>query len=741
MGGSGERRLGLDSGSEEILQSFAPHPYQSLNADGSIVAVNEAWLDCLGYNRDDVIGRWFGDLLTDESQTRFESRFDEFKTSGRISNVAFKITRSDGGTVVVVFDGVIEYDEQGDFVRTHCQFTDITKQKEREREFEESNTVLRTIIENMSMGVLVENADRNILMTNERLLQILDVSLSADDLIGQDCAGAAENLKELFADPASFVNGIDRRISKREPVHDEVLKLADGRVLERDYIPYELPEGPANLWIYRDVTDRKEREDEVNHLKERLELAIDGANLGVWDWDMRTDKVEFNDTWATMLGYDPEEIDSQLDEWKTRVHPDDMETVEEAVDANIAGETTYYETEHRMRTASGNWKWIRDIGTVFERNDEGELIRAVGVHIDINERKEYEQELERTREDLRKIIDLVPDLIFVKERDGEYLLANETTADAYGLSPEGVEGSKEHEIIPDVEESESFREDDLVVIESGEPKEIPEEELTTADGETKILQTIKIPFEVSDSDEDAVLGYSRDVTELKEYERTLERQRDNLEVLNQIVRHDIRNKLQLVLGHAEMLEEHVEEGGEEYIQQIRKAGRKSVDITETARDVSGIVLHQGTDRSLVRLRPVLEHEIDEIRSSNDRVVVTVDGSIPTVEVLADDMLESIFRNLLTNAIVHNDKDVPEVTISATTTDELARVRIADNGPGIPDTQKERIFDEGETGIDTEGTGLGLYLVQTLMVRYDGDIWVEDNEPEGSVFVVELPTVN
>ena len=101
------------------------------------------------------------------------------------------------------------------------------------------------------------------------------------------------------------------------------------------------------------------------------------------------------------------------------------------------------------------------------------------------------------------------------------------------------------------------------------------------------------------------------------------------------------------------------------------------------------------------------------------------------------MLESVVRNLLSNAIQHNDKALPEVALSATADDDTVVVRIADNGPGIPDDRKEQIFEEGEKGLDSEGTGLGLYLVDTLVDRYGGEVRVEDNDPDGSVFVVEL----
>ncbi|AKH98240.1 signal-transducing histidine kinase [Halanaeroarchaeum sulfurireducens] len=383
---------------------------------------------------------------------------------------------------------------------------------------------------------------------------------------------------------------------------------------------------------------------------------------------------------------------------------------------------------------------IDEIGTLYQ--SVGEMRDSLRTRIEQAERREQEmtqarEETEQARKKLRQIIDLVPDLIFAKNQGGEYLIANEATAEAYGLSPEEVEGRNESEVIPSVEDSEGFREDDLAVIESGESKFIPDEEITTADGETRILQTTKIPYDVPGSDEDAVLGYSRDVTELKRYEQTLETQRDNLQVLNQVVRHDIRNKLQLVSAYAQMCQEQLEDGSEENVENVLEATRDAIDITETARDVTEVMLQSEVDRSPVGLRNVLEEEIDDIRSGFDTVRITVEGSIPDVDVIADDMLESMFRNLLHNAVQHNDKDVPEIAVSARLTNDHVVVRIADNGPGIPDGQKELIFQEGKVGIDSDGTGLGLYLVDTLVDRYGGDVRVKDNEPTGSVFIVTL----
>jgi signal transduction histidine kinase len=220
-------------------------------------------------------------------------------------------------------------------------------------------------------------------------------------------------------------------------------------------------------------------------------------------------------------------------------------------------------------------------------------------------------------------------------------------------------------------------------------------------------------------------------------EERLEEQRDNLRLLNQVMRHDIRNDLQLIGAYAELLEEHVDEEGQQYLQIIRENTESAANLTTTARDLSQVILGADVGKEAVSLANTLEQQIEELRSGYPEAVVTVEGTIPDVDVVGNDMLGSVFRNLLQNAIQHNDKTPPEVTVSTVEADDRLEVRVADNGPGIPDAQKEDIFGRGEKGLESSGAGIGLYLVRSLVDGYGGDVWVEDNDPEGSVFVVSL----
>jgi signal transduction histidine kinase len=222
-------------------------------------------------------------------------------------------------------------------------------------------------------------------------------------------------------------------------------------------------------------------------------------------------------------------------------------------------------------------------------------------------------------------------------------------------------------------------------------------------------------------------------------EERLKRQRDDLRLLNQVMRHDIRNDLQLVTAYAELLDDHVDEEGEEYLDVIKANAQSAVALTTTVRDLAEVMLRDDAEPGSVSLARILSQQVEEVRSAYSQAVFTVEGSFPEVEVVADEMLSSVFRNLLRNAVQHNDETPPTVTVSATVdeADGVGEVRIADNGPGIPEDQRDEVFGKGEKGLDSPGAGIGLYLVQSLVEQYGGDVRIEDNDPKGAVFVVRL----
>lgn len=219
----------------------------------------------------------------------------------------------------------------------------------------------------------------------------------------------------------------------------------------------------------------------------------------------------------------------------------------------------------------------------------------------------------------------------------------------------------------------------------------------------------------------------------------LKQQRDDLQLLNQVMRHDIRNDLQLVEAYAELLEDHVDDEGVEYLEIIKENAESAVTMTTTVRDLAQVMLRDDATPERVQLDQILSHQIEEIRSSYADAVVTVSGSLPSTTVFGDEMLGSVFRNILRNAVQHNDSTPPTIDVSTTVEESAAAVEvaIADNGPGVRAEIREEIFGKGEKGLDSPGAGIGLYLVRSLVEGYGGDVWVESNDPRGAVFVVRL----
>lgn len=140
--------------------------------------------------------------------------------------------------------------------------------------------------------------------------------------------------------------------------------------------------------------ERRKITSQLQENELRLKLAINSANEGLWDWNIKTGEVYFNDVWSKMLGYDPDEIDRHVNSWEKLVHPEDMDYVNSKLNKFLSGEDNFYETVYRMKTKDGQWKWILDHGMVIERNPSQEPLRAIGTHIDITSQKETEIQLQ-----------------------------------------------------------------------------------------------------------------------------------------------------------------------------------------------------------------------------------------------------------------------------------------------------------------------------------------------------------
>jgi signal transduction histidine kinase len=214
------------------------------------------------------------------------------------------------------------------------------------------------------------------------------------------------------------------------------------------------------------------------------------------------------------------------------------------------------------------------------------------------------------------------------------------------------------------------------------------------------------------------------------------RQRDALVFVNELLRHNVLNGMQLIKGNVQILEEHVDGEGYRYVETTQDRSDSIVELVQNVRvlvdSISRAVSLQAVD-----VRRCLTRVVADARETYPDASFTVD--LPgDARAQADELLEAVFENLVANAVEHNDGDDPRVHVSATVERNTIRVTVADDGPGIPEARREACFEPGEQDASSVGQGLGLYLVATLVERYDGTVRVEDADLGGAAVVVELP---
>lgn len=194
-------------------------------------------------------------------------------------------------------------------------------------------------------------------------------------------------------------------------------------------------------------------------------------------------------------------------------------------------------------------------------------------------------------------------------------------------------------------------------------------------------------------------------------------------------------------GWGSELQGHVDDEGDVMLDRVLRTVQHTSDLTDTLHDiVDGF--EPGSDPVVepTPLRSHLRDQLDSCRETFPEATFTTD-EIPDVAVRANPLLGSVFQNILSNAVRHNDSDDPSVVVTTRRSGDRIQVRIADDGPGVRDERKAAIFGRGKKGLESPGSGLGLYLVDTIVDHYDGDVWIEDNDPRGAVFVVDLHLAN
>lgn len=215
----------------------------------------------------------------------------------------------------------------------------------------------------------------------------------------------------------------------------------------------------------------------------------------------------------------------------------------------------------------------------------------------------------------------------------------------------------------------------------------------------------------------------------------VKQQRDTLVFVNELLRHNVLNGMNVIQGNSTLLGDHVDEEGEAYLEVSRKRSEQIVELVQNVR-VLFETLSGEKDLKPIDICAVLTEVVEDARDQYGAAEVELEAPDRAIA-RADELVGAVFENLLANAIDHNDRETPRVDICVDRNPDTVAVCVEDNGPGIPDEYKEQYFGPGEQDEDSVGQGIGLYLVDTLVDRYGGVVRVSDSEPRGAEFTVEL----
>lgn len=288
---------------------------------------------------------------------------------------------------------------------------------------ETANLKLSQILERVSDGFVALDQDWHYAYLNTKAAQMLNRQ-KPEDLLGKHIW---TEYPEGVGQP--FYHAYEKAMAEQQPI-----------VFEDHYAPWErwfenrIYPSPDGLSIFfTEITGRKQAEITLQESRARLQLAVQAANVGLWDWDLRTNTVHFSPEWKAQIGYAEDEIPDDFSEWQSRVHSDDLERATQTVQAYLANPWPNFENEFRFRHKDGSYRWILARASLL-LDDDGQPYRMLGCHIDITERKRVAEVVRRERDLSEAIIDSLPGVFYLYDEQGHFLRWNKNFTQVTGYT-------------------------------------------------------------------------------------------------------------------------------------------------------------------------------------------------------------------------------------------------------------------------------------------------------------------
>jgi PAS domain S-box-containing protein len=493
------------------------------------------------------------------------------------------------------------------------------------------------------------------------------------------------------------------------------------------------------------ILERARAEEALRKSEERLRIAIEGAELGTWDYDLLTMEGWWSPRTCAIYGVPyvdviPPDLRFGL------VHPDDVERYLHEVDEAVyAGRP--FSIEYRIVRPDGQVRWVVLRGTVTS-DAAGVPARATGIALDVTERREVEERLRESQALLAAFMENAPIGMYLKDTDGRYVLVNPEMAKVLGVSVDEALGRTAREVLGD-EEAERIAAEEKRAFAEGTAQ--VRDQFFPERSDHSSAQLIRFPVSLGGRPP-RIGGFAIDTTERFRAEAELARSREALHQSEKLtalgsllagVAHELNNPLAVVVAHAMMLEEEAE--GTSHADDARKIRRAAERCAKIVSTFLAMARQKAPERSAVDVNVVARAALDlagyGLRTAG--VEVTTDFAADLPRLMADeDQLHQVLANLVVNA----QQALLETTGPRRLTlrtrkgmQDTVEVEIADTGPGIPLDVQRRIFEPFyTTKPQGAGTGLGLSFSMGVAQAHGGRLELAESLPSGTTFRLTLP---
>jgi PAS domain S-box-containing protein len=699
---------------------------------------------------------YFRSALHPEDRSKKIAAQDAALTQGAQFDEEYRLRRRDGNYCWFHGRGRALKDAAGKPYRFAGSITDITAQKAAEAALRESEWRYRVLFE-LSPEAVIVHQNRCIVLANQAAATLLRTASPAD-LVGRDIheviveaeRGRAEQRRALLETRAGPSRVAETTFHWHALDGTEiVVEVAGARILVND--------APAVLTVARDVTEQVLSREALRLSEERFSLVLQGADLGLWDWDVVSGEVASNARLAEMLGYQAGEIGRHAMAWRQLVHPDDLTQLDEATQAHLNGRTAFYEGEHRLRAKSGEWTWVLVRGKVIARDAAGAPLRAVGANMDITERKRVMEALKTSETRWQFALEGHGDGLWEwSAQEGKVYFSRQWKA-MLGYREDELENSMaawEALVHPDDRGriTDAMRQH----LQGTMPRYYAEYRLLAKDGGYRWTAANGRIMEWGPTGLPArVIGTQRDITERKhqeERERVRQEQlihSGRLIVIGEMasaLAHELNQPLTAIASYAGVCARRMDAPDPAYPQireilaQIGAQAQRAGDIVWHIRD---FVRKRETERLSIDIGAMVREmaAFADIEARAQEVAIAVEIGEALRPALADKLqVEQVLLNLIKNGIeaMHETPGERILRIAARMTgaDEI-EVSVCDHGHGLPHRVAMDIFTPFFT-TKPQGMGLGLAISRSIVEAHGGRLWAMPNADAGTTFSFTLP---